>query len=108
MPEEQPAQPEPTRAEIDESTGPLLLEFGASWCPHCQALAPTVADRLARYPHVRFIWVEDGPGRPLGRSFKVKLWPNLIFLRDGKVVRQLARPSVAEVEEGLNAIGGQE
>jgi thioredoxin 1 len=42
--------------------------------------------------------VEDGPGRPLGRSFRVRLWPNFVFLRDGRVVRQLARPSHAELE----------
>jgi thioredoxin 1 len=104
VPDEQ--QPEPTRAELDESKGPVLVEFGARWCPHCQALAPTLADRLARYPDVRFIRVEDGPGRPLGRSFRVKLWPNLVFLRDGKVIKQVARPSVAEVEELLEAISG--
>lgn len=50
--------------------------------------------------------VEDGPGRALGRSFRVKLWPNLIFLKDGRVVQQSARPEMAEVEQGLKAITG--
>jgi thioredoxin 1 len=95
---------EPTRDEIDQTRGPILLEFGASWCPHCQALAPTLADRLRAHPSIRFIRVEDGPGRPLGRSFKVKLWPNLVFLRDGKVIEQLARPSVDELERALEAV----
>ena len=46
------------------------------------------------------------PGRPLGRSFRVKLWPNLVFLRDGKVLKQVARPDVEQVREGLEAIAG--
>lgn len=95
---------EPTRAEIDRTEGPVLLEFGASWCPHCQALAPALAGLLREHPGVRHIKVEDGPGRPLGRSFRVKLWPNLVFLRDGQVVKQLARPRAEEVREGLDAI----
>jgi thioredoxin 1 len=95
---------EPTREEIDRTDGPLLLEFGASWCPHCQALAPTLARLLEAYPAIRHVKVEDGPGRLLGRSFRVKIWPNLVFLRDGQVVKQLARPAEAEVEEGLKAI----
>lgn len=95
---------EPTRAEIDRIEGPVLLEFGASWCPHCQALAPALAGLLREHPGVRHIKVEDGPGRPLGRSFRVKLWPNLVFLRDGQVVKQLARPRAEEVREGLEAI----
>jgi thioredoxin 1 len=64
-----------------------------------------LAALLAEYPKVHHIQIEDGPGRMLGRSFQVKLWPNLVFLHDGRVVKQLARPDEAEVEEGLKAIG---
>ena len=97
---------EPTRDEIDALPGPVLLEFGASWCPHCQGLAPHVAALLKEFPAVRHVKVEDGKGKPLGRSFRVKLWPNLVFLRDGRVVEQLARPDPAEVRRGLEAIAG--
>ncbi|HZW31582.1 MAG TPA: thioredoxin family protein [Isosphaeraceae bacterium] len=97
---------EPTREEIDRTKGPVVLEFGASWCPFCQALAPKLAELLRDYPGVRHIQVQDGPGQPLGRSFRVKLWPNLVFLRDGAVIKQLARPDVEEVRQGLEAIVG--
>ena len=97
---------EPTRAEVDASTGPILLEFGTEWCGHCRNLAPRVAALLAEYPAVRHLKVEDGPGRPLGRSFRVKLWPTLVFLRDGVAVSQVSRPGVAEVRAGLEAIAG--
>jgi thioredoxin 1 len=95
---------EPTRAEVDAMKGPVLLEFGASWCPHCQALAPKLAALLESHPEIRHIKVEDGPGQPLGRSFQVKIWPNLVFLRDGQVIQQLARPQAEEVTEELRAI----
>jgi thioredoxin 1 len=49
--------------------------------------------------------VEDGQGRPLGRSFRVKLWPTLIFLRDGKEIARLVRPaSAAQVREAAAQI----
>ena len=65
-----------------------------------------MAALLREHPGIRHLKVEDGPGRPLGRSFRVKLWPNLVFLRDGVVVRQLARPTAAELREAFAALAG--
>jgi thioredoxin 1 len=96
--------PEPAREAIDRMEGPVLLEFGARGCGFCRALAPQLSDLLGSFPEVVHIKVEDGPGRPLGRSFGVKLWPNLVFLRDGVVLEQLARPGIGAVRRGLEAI----
>jgi hypothetical protein len=35
----------------------------------------------------------------------VTLWPTFVFLNDGHVVKQVARPQAGEVKEGLDAIG---
>jgi thioredoxin 1 len=94
----------PSREEVNSFEGPVLLEFGTGWCGYCRAIVPLVSDLLAKYPDVHHIKVEDGSGRPLGRSFRVQLWPNLVFMRDGKVVQQSARPDRKEIERGLIAI----
>ena len=99
--------PEPTRDEINQMKGPVLLEIGASWCPHCQAIQPQLTTMLARYPEVRHFKIEDGKGQPLGRSFGVKLWPTLVFMRDGQVVRQFVRPSDAEIAAGFADLVGE-
>ena len=53
----------------------------------------------------RRVLVEDGPGRPLGRSYRVKLWPTLVFLADGAEVARVVRPGrPEEVSEGLAAL----
>ena len=95
---------EPTREEIDQLSGPVLLEFGASWCGHCLAAAPSIAAHLKRHPDVRHIKIEDGRGKPLGRSFRVKLWPTLVFMKDGEVQLQVSRPEDREIAEGFAAI----
>jgi thioredoxin 1 len=94
----------PRRDDIERMEGPVLLEFGASWCGYCQSLAPKLSRLLEDFPDVQHIKIEDGPGRPLGRSFRVKLWPTLVFMKDGQVVRQVSRPEVGEGREGLAAL----
>jgi thioredoxin 1 len=80
------------RAEVDALPGAVLLEFGANWCGHCMAAQAPLAEAYAGHEGVQHYKVEDGPGRPLGRSFRVKLWPTLVFLRDGREVARLVRP----------------
>lgn len=60
-----------------------------------------MAALLQRHPEVRHLDVEDGRGRPLGRSFRVKLWPTLVFLRAGRVIRQAVRPDPDEIAAGF-------
>lgn len=86
---------EPTRDEIDALRGPALLEFGTPWCGWCRGAQPLIAQALQDHPQVKHLKVEDGPGRPLGRSFRVKLWPTLVVLKDGKEVARLVRPGDA-------------
>lgn len=83
---------EPARADVDALPGATVLEFGANWCGWCQGAQPHIAAALQPYPDLRHVKVEDGKGKPLGRSFRVTLWPTLIFLRDGQEVARVVRP----------------
>lgn len=89
------AATEPARAEIDTLDGPTVIEFGAPWCGYCLAAQPLLASAFADHPRVRHIKIEDGSGRRLGRSFKVKLWPTLVFLNNGREIARLVRPGDA-------------
>jgi thioredoxin 1 len=82
-----------TRDDVDATPGELVLEFGTSWCSICAAARPLIERAFAARPGVRREWVEDGKGKPLGRSFGVKLWPTLIFLRDGRELSRVVRPT---------------
>jgi thioredoxin 1 len=99
-----PPSAAPSRQDVDGMAGRVVLEFGTGWCGFCRGAEPRIAALLARYPQVKHVKVEDGPGRKLGRSFRVKLWPTLVFLHDGAIVRQLARPEDAELEEAFSTL----
>ena len=88
-----PYTPEATsRNEIDRLRDAVVLDFGTNWCGHCQRAQPLVDAVFALHAGLQHLKIEDGSGRPLGRSFSVKLWPTLIFLRDGVELARLVRP----------------
>ncbi len=90
---------DPTRDEVDALPGPTLLEFGTAWCGFCRAAQADIAAAVRKHPGLRHLKIEDGPGRPLGRSFRVKLWPTLIFLESGVEKARVVRPgSEAEID----------
>mgnify|MGYP003598713641 FL=1 len=98
-------QEAPTRATIDTTPGPLVLEFGDDDCGICMAARPGIEQALAARPEVRHLKIADGRGRPLGRAFGVKLWPTLVFLQDGHEVARLVRPMQAQpIAEALQAL----
>lgn len=93
---------QPDRSAIDAMPGTIALEFGTGWCGYCRAAEPHITSALAAYPAIQHIKVEDGPGRALGRSFRVKLWPTVVVLKDGKELARVVRP--ADDEEVSQAL----
>ncbi|MFM0502591.1 thioredoxin family protein [Paraburkholderia caffeinilytica] len=92
----------PSRVEVDTLPGVTVIEFGTDWCGYCQGVQASIAKAFEPHANIRHLKIEDGPGRPLGRSFKVKLWPTLIFMRDGAEVARIVRPtSATEIAEAF-------
>src|SRR5687768_7961658 len=99
------ATSEPSRREVDALPGLVLLEFGNAWCGYCRRAEPLVAEMLRDHPSIRHIKIADASGRRLGRSFGVKLWPTLIFLKDGREVARLVRPmDASDMRRAVEAI----
>ncbi len=92
---------EPSRAEIDALPGDTLIEFGAPWCGYCIAAQGQIEEALGAHPELRHLKIEDGRGKPLGRSFRVKLWPTLVLIRDSQEVARVVRPTGGEVARML-------
>lgn len=93
-----------SRADVEALPGVTVLNFGTNWCGYCQAAAPHIEAALAQQPGMLHMKVEDGPGRPLGRAFKVKLWPTVVVLQGGQELARVVRPgSVRDVADALAA-----
>lgn len=91
-----------SRAELDQRAGEVVIQFGTNWCGWCRSAEPLIDAAFASHSAIERLKVEDGPGRPLGRSFRIKLWPTLIFMKDGHEVARVTRPgSAADVSAAI-------
>lgn len=81
-----------TADAVSALPGAVVLDFGTEWCGHCAAARERVDAALAAHPEITHLRLEDGKGRALGRAFGIKLWPTLVFLRDGQERARCVRP----------------
>src|SRR3989304_9016196 len=74
-----------------QSDTPALVDFWASWCAPCRAIAPIVDEMAQEYTgklRVVKVNVDDNPATP--GKYGVRGIPTLILFKGGKVVDQLA------------------
>ena len=68
-----------------DSTGPVLVDFWATWCAPCQMLTP-VLEELSQQVTVVKVDVDENPH--LAMSFQVSSIPTVISFRDGKALKK--------------------
>jgi hypothetical protein len=80
-------QPDPRRDRRTELVPQSCSTSAPTGAATARRLVASVSHRQwPAHAGVRHLRVEDGSGRALGRSFHVKLWPTLVFLRDGQEI----------------------
>ena len=86
-------------AEAAGSTLPVLLDFYASWCGPCQAIAPTLEALAEKHSdHYRFFKVDVDAERSLAKRFDIMSIPTLVLLKGGREINRLSGArSAAEI-----------
>jgi len=75
--------------EVIESDKPVMVDFWASWCGPCLALAPIIDEIAEAYSDkIKICKLNVDENQKTAMQYGIKGIPTILFFKDGQVVEQ--------------------
>ena len=94
-------------AEVPGGQGVAVVDFGATWCGPCQALAPSIDKMAEEYDGRVLIGKVDVDQSPdLATQYGVMSVPTILFFKDGQKVDQITGNSPDKIRDRIESLLG--
>eukprot|EP00277_Geminigera_cryophila_P012559 CAMPEP_0179453064 /NCGR_PEP_ID=MMETSP0799-20121207/36834_1 /TAXON_ID=46947 /ORGANISM="Geminigera cryophila, Strain CCMP2564" /LENGTH=136 /DNA_ID=CAMNT_0021249381 /DNA_START=58 /DNA_END=465 /DNA_ORIENTATION=- len=74
----------------DNTGGLVVVDFTATWCGPCKAIAPTLEALADEYTHVTFVKVDVDDNNETAAACNVKSMPTFQFFKKGSLIHTVS------------------
>nr|KAJ8084489.1 mitochondrial thioredoxin [Marasmius tenuissimus] len=78
-----------------------VIDFHATWCGPCHAIAPTFESLSKQYKNVNFLKCDVDAAKDVAQVYRISAMPTFIFLKGDTKVDQVKGANKAGIEDAL-------
>jgi len=82
----------------------ILIDFSASWCGPCKAIAPVLNELAAKHADLVFLKVDVDKCPQTARIYNISAMPTFVFEKDGKVIETFKGANPATLREKVESV----
>jgi thioredoxin 1 len=86
------------------SKGYALIDFGATWCSPCKAIAPFFNSLKGKYPSIKFFKLDIDENQEMARKYKIESIPAFILFKDGLEKDRLVGANKVKLEAMVSSL----
>lgn len=83
-----------------------IVDFYATWCGPCKAIAPVFEKLAEKIPEVDFARVDVDQAGDVAQEYAVNAMPTFIMFQDGEKVEAIVGADLRKIFKGIQKYGG--
>ncbi|KAA8909054.1 hypothetical protein TRICI_004643 [Trichomonascus ciferrii] len=94
-----------TKADFDKeiASGTTFVDFYATWCGPCKAIAPMVEKLSDQFTTIKFFKLDVDEVSEVAASEGISAMPTLVLYKDGKAVETVVGANIQKIKSVLEA-----